>query len=368
MIRALLWGLLAAVLAILGLVGEGALAACSVSKEFEINVVVENDQILIPASVNGQKVELLFDTGFPANIMPSAAAGKLGLAMSAARPSEYMTDMDYGSHHGGLLSSEGSGKADIPDLQLGDKSMRGVTFQYFRSKDNFGGPDVIAALGSLVLRDYEIEIDLSRKLITLFHSEGCQGVALVYWTKAFTSVPLAKSNYGAEFPVKLNGRVMTAVLDSGSAHSTITERAADRVGMSRPANSPVIEAPAPVGTQATDLASLVRFSHGYGLAARSPDVLSSNINDLGGQTPITFWRTEFDNLFIGGEEISPIALRVVRTPTVGHEFGTRTARNLTDYDILLGVDFLKSHRVMISQSQHRLYFSYLNQGEFGEPQ
>lgn len=358
---------LAAAAATLGL-ASGAQAACSLNKLTSLNVVVENDQILIPGTMQGQKVKFLFDTAYPANVMPSSAAGRLGVAVAPLAQPSYISEQDMEGNHsiGGLLIPSGAGKAD-PEISLDGRAMRGVTFGVFESKDNFGPGEVAGAISGYVWRNYEVEIDLQHNLITLYESKDCAGTNFAYWAQNYNVVDLTESGVGAEFPVKLNGREVTAILDSGSPYSTLAQKAADKLGIDRPSSVAVVDASPPVGVQSTDLASLIRFTHGYGLEAQAPNIVSNNVNDLGPQTPKSYWPAPIATLTIDQEVISHPVMRVVPSPRVGHEFGTRTPRNLATYDVLLGVDFLKTHRVLISHNQKKLYFSYVGGALLGKP-
>src|SRR6202000_1300682 len=115
-----------------------------------------------PATIRGQEVKFLLETAYPANVMPSSAPARLGVPGTPLIPPEYIADRDTikGSRENALLASDGAGRADIPELYLDGKVMRGVTFAVFYTKDSFGLGDVVGALSSYIWRDYEVEIDV----------------------------------------------------------------------------------------------------------------------------------------------------------------------------------------------------------------
>ena len=65
---------------------------------------------------------------------------------------------------------------------------------------------------------------------------------------------------------------------------------------------------------------------------------------------MTTWVGRFDTFQIAGETIGHARLRVVHVPQ---------GRNGQNFDMILGADFFRSHRVLAAYSQHKLYFSYL---------
>jgi aspartyl protease len=126
-------------------------------------------------------------------------------------------------------------------------------------------------------------------------------------------------------PVKLNGKPLLAELDSGSPRSVVSRLAAAQLGVT----------PETPSTRAAGKAS--------GLGAGEPDQ----------------WIGAFESFIIGGE--------IIRNPDIlftdlyvqnGSGTGTRLASGREFADMLLGVDFLRAHRVYVAHSQRKLYFTY----------
>jgi hypothetical protein len=125
-----------------------------------------------------------------------------------------------------------------------------------------------------------------------------------------------------------------------------------------------------LGTQSADLPSLLRISYGLGL-----DPVYPNVQTIGFPTtaqaapPSDYWLAHFTKLTIDEEAISPVTLRVMKSiQTRTAETGALLPTNdPVHYDILLGVDFLKSHHVLIANSQNKLYFTYSGGSVFNKP-
>ena len=70
-----------------------------------------------------------------------------------------------------------------------------------------------------------------------------------------------------------------------------------------------------------------------------------------GRKPVDYWSGQFESFAIGNE--------VVRNPTL--RFGevlTSTGPFVDVPRMVLGVDFLRAHRVYVARSQRKLYFTY----------
>ena len=349
---------------LVAMTGGQAEASCTLLKVADLHVTVENNQILIPGELEGHPVKFLFDTSYPGSIIAMNAARRLGVPVSEFGPAVYLGRM------GAIYSREEGGFAHISEFSLDGHKVRATTFGVFGPKDNFGTPDIVASLGSDFWSGYDVEIDLPHNVITLFHPKDCAAHNLAYWGNDYNVADLAHYGLRTEVMIKLNGHDVTAIIDSGSRYSTLTERTAARLGVKR-GDSPILGEDRPQNVQPTDLLSLIRFSRGIGLRATmsSPDVRLSGPPDISSESgPSTYWLTSFNKLQIDEENISPMGFRVVPTPQgLEAETGSHIKNRLVDYDILLGVDFLKAHRLLLSNSQGKLYFTYVGGIDFAKP-
>jgi hypothetical protein len=162
-------------------------------------------------------------------------------------------------------------------------------------------------IGADWLTDFDVELDLRHRRIALYRVQGCGG-DYVPWQGPKTSVLAQIYRRGlVVLSAQLDGQPITAILDSGSNRSTLSEAVAARIGVDASA-------------QALDRAGT---STGIDGAARQ-----------------TRWH-RFGQLRIGGASyndpligVSPIHLGVA--------------------DMLLGVDWLRGNRVWISYAMRRV--------------
>jgi len=177
--------------------------------------------------------------------------------------------------------------------------------------------EAAGVLGENVLGLLDVEYDFANGVIRLFKPENCGEANLAYWSagKALSVLPIERP----ETPLKrfilakasVNGQPIRVEFDSGAGRSVLTRQAAERAGIHL--NSEDVEAGG--------------LSYGFGRRA------------------LETWISPVSNFTIGGEQIQNTRLRVGNIE-LDHE------------DMLLGADFFLSHRIYVSNSQHRVYFTY----------
>lgn len=321
-------------------------AKCDLIRIATLHVTVEGNQILIPGTLAGKQVKFLFDNSFPASLIMAPMARKLGLEVM-----DFATLSDP-------RSTVSEGATGVQQFKLGNYDARHALFAVFGTRDTFGGPDTVAVLGSDYWRQVDVEIDLKAGIISLFKTDGCSGDDnLAYWTSNYNALDTYSRQYQTEFHVALNGKELTAIIDTGSPFSSLTRSAAMRVGL--PAEQELGTDVWQPGMQPTDLLSLTNLTLGLGTLVRpSPDILAGRILEPYHNPSTRQSIADFGSLKMDEEVIKPARFRVVPTPRSKPEASSRLGLDYFDYDAVLGVDFLLSHHVLIANSVHKLYFSY----------
>jgi hypothetical protein len=188
--------------------------------------------------------------------------------------------------------------------------------------------DVGLLVGDEFFSRYDLEFDLAGGFVRFFQAEECDGASLGYWAKDAVAVPLeASASYRIGVSVLVNGQPLVAQLDSGTTLSTLSLEAARHVGVT----------PETAGVVA-----------GGCIGGMGKERLDSWIAPLG-------------SFAIGDERIRNPKIRFA--PLWQHarfeETGSHLRRRVSGLpDMLLGSDFLRTHRVLISRSQRKMYFSY----------
>jgi tetratricopeptide (TPR) repeat protein/predicted aspartyl protease len=243
-------------------------------------------------------------------------SGAFWSSLTPASAKEYGLHVDYGRFPGLYVQGVGgyaaAGVAKVKVFTIFNVPVHNVDFIVGGSEPGRG---TVGLLGQNILRIADVEYDLAQGSLSLFKPENCKHANLVYWAKADDSysemeieetTPQQPHTTGKAI---LNGAKVRVVFDTGAQTSIVGLRAAASAGV-KP-GGPGVE---PAG-----------YSTGIG------------------RNTVQTWIANFPVLKIGDEEIHNARLR----------FG-----DLGTFDMLLGDDFFLSHRVLVANSQHKLYFTY----------
>ena len=293
------WGSLFVALA--GLAATPAVAgSCQVGRIAELPVTMQGLRPIVAAEINGHDAPFILDSGaFYSTISPGVAKA-LDLKLEAL-PGFYLR---------GIGGSSEAAATRVARFTLAGIVIPNVQFVV-------GGSDIgqTGLLGQNVLGLADVEYDLPGGAVRLFRPKGCGRFGMAYWTggkPAFTvdvqSLDTAGRHTVAQ--VELDGAKLQATFDTGAPTTVVSLRAAARAGV-KP-GGPGVE---PAG-----------WSSGLGSRVTQG------------------WRAHFDVLKIGSEELHNVRLHIADLPP--------------EIDMLIGTDYFVSHRVYVSNAQHRLYFTY----------
>jgi lipoprotein NlpI/predicted aspartyl protease len=283
---------------------------CNLIKIDEWPLRPQQSKPVIDGMINGQKIGVLLDTGMPGALLERGAALRLGL-----------TRHQGGGQVFGIGGESHSEIAHIDELKIGRairKNWRVQTAGEYESANDG------LLLGFEFFRDIELEFDLPQNMVRLFQAKDCDGVSLAYWAAgAASEVPIEVGRH-LLMTVEINGKRMTAALDSGASRSYVTSADAARAGVTSESSGVI------VGGCVLGL----------------------------GKKGVDSWIGQFDTFVIGNE--------VIRNPKIHFAdlFKYMTyadhliPRTVIIADTILGADFLRAHRVLISQRQGKMYFTY----------
>jgi tetratricopeptide (TPR) repeat protein/predicted aspartyl protease len=283
-----------------------ASAACQFAKIADVPVTMDGLRPTIMTKINGQDAKFLVDTGaFFSGVTPETVA-KYGLKSTIAP-------------FGMMVQGVGGQSRDL-------RAVRADSFSYakvgFRNTDflllgRIGGDGIAGNIGENLMGPFDVEYDLANGVIRYFQATGCGYDAnLAYW-----SAGLAVQRLSIIDPTtmllkvvtnaKVDGRTIKVTFDSGSSSSVLSRTAAARAGIQ-------------VNSEGVANGGISYGIYGKGLES---------------------FVAPFASFKIGDEEIKNTRLRVADI-------------DLRDSDMLLGADFFLSHRILISNSQKKVYFTY----------
>lgn len=311
-----------------GLVTSAAQAGqCTMEMIGSVPVTMRSDRPLVPVAINGHTAYFVLDTGAMYSLVMNHAVAALGL--------------EPGLHTQGVTLVGVGGKAplrlaDVDSLVLGKWETKD-TRMLVAGSDQYtvGDDEVVGVLGEDFLRSADVEFDLPHHIVRFFRSHDCAPqAALAYWSRDYDQVDFQPINVTfpqIRLPVKVNDTKTLAVLSSGAYTSLLSYRFAERAK---------VDDETPVGT----IAGLGRVS----LKAWRATFGSVEVGEETIQNPTI----KFADIFSAAETI-PIGSHIPQPLESPY-----TPQGIAHPQMLLGADFLSTHRVLIAHSQNRLYFSY----------
>jgi predicted aspartyl protease len=278
--------------------------------KLDIEFSEQSRQPIVNSAVNGQPVRALIGTGSYTTFLMRAGAERLGLRLNST-----------GRYSTGVGGASTIYAAYVNDFSLGSSHSGQTRMLVMGNSAVHAGPDVV--VGADLLLQTDMELSLAGKYVRFFNASGCADTHLAYWDRDATAIPFARSEGNSNKPlvtVELNGVKLTALLDTGAARSSVTRHGAELAG---------------IGFDAAGV------QHGDKIVGVGDAALESRL-------------ATFDSFTIGDETIKHAELTIVDDSPQGRG----------EVDMLLGVDFLRAHRILFAMSQHRLYMSYVGGSVF----
>lgn len=263
---------------------------------------------VITGEINGLPAQMLINTG-------SADIYLTRTAIERHKLTRWSSNMLFST-----LDSKSHGyRARVRQFKAALASTKNVEFDIL---PDFGSPPLYEAmLGTSFLFQTDVEMSLATKEIRFFQPSNCGNRSLAYWDPDAIELPFLQGGPDKELPafmLLVNGKKVKTVIVSGAPVTVLMRPAAQRLGLK------LVE---PDGLRLRDRASTDRGE-------------------------IDMWSTTLDSLQLGGENIQNVEVGVVDS-----SFG--------DVDLILGADFLRTHRVLFAMSQLKLYVSYVGGDELG---
>ena len=299
-----------------------ARAACRLEQVGQLPVSVEGGRLVVSATINGRPATLFVDTGAPATVLGGGAVSRFGLKPHASVS---------GLRLNGIGGEAQTQVATVSSLSFGQFRLADQPVFVVGSASGNADEDPVGLVGRDMFQDYDVDVDVPQHLIRILRPVGCAEADMAYWAKgAYSEAPLQVrrgqlDDYRTD--IMLNGRGFPAILDTGAPRTTVTDGAAGMVGVTLTSQG---------------------------------SVAASTLGGLGpGRLP------SFSGLFksVGvGEEVvknARIFVADLWRYNKEEETGTRFAAVNPDPNYgLIGLDFFRSHHVLISNTQHKLFITY----------
>lgn len=280
---------------------------------------------LVAGSIDGNAVKMLVDTGSDRTVLLRSAVEKFALPLAGHAGTSIGTNgvsEAYGVRLGEFKIGEDD--ADSSDLAVIWHATGNLPYD--------------ALVGASFLFEHDLELDLARQVLRFFRPAArllspfaCGRAFLAYWDEnAFVAGldAMSAEDLRPVVTAEVNGERIRAMIDTGATVSIISPAAAARAGVT-PRSQGVEE---------------VGYFDGIGSRMRKS------------------WLAPFGTFSLGGEIVENVRLHVKDISWDGADAPSDSGSALRTRglpEMILGIDFLKAHRLLFAMSQKRLYFSYL---------
>jgi clan AA aspartic protease (TIGR02281 family) len=288
------------IVATLALASQAAAADdCRLVRQDSIPMIPLSDgHFAVGVTISGQPLRFAVDTGAPGMMITRRAANALGLTKSTLAGMSAV-----------ILGHTTTAGAQASEVTIGHT--RPDYVQFFVAPAEMNNEESDGLLGASFLQVFEVDLDFAHARMNLFSKNHCPG-KLVYWTRGedVAVIPYQIERGHIAFPVTLDGKQITAVLDTGAWHTTIGLDDAKRM---------------------------------YGLDERAPDMR----RDMNSQNPKPRYHHRFKSLAFGGVVIGDADVML-------HTDTYLTLMSSTPR-MLLGMNILRQLHIMIAYSEKKLY-------------
>lgn len=198
---------------------------CLVVARAKLPISLHEGKIMVSVKLNDQPVRMMVDTGSNISVIAPHIAESLGGTYNRDRLVQF-------DGMGGHLDAQHPYK--VKTIQLGPLhwfDFEVMVAHVARAKKR-NAPDAAAGIiGSDLLRRYDVEFDFQRGEMAFYQAPNCKG-DFVPWVKPYKVLHSPPNRRGFFIvPVELNGRTLSALVDTGANAIFVDRTAAIAVGI-----------------------------------------------------------------------------------------------------------------------------------------
>lgn len=257
---------------------------------------------VVKATIDGVPAQMEFDTGASTSLLFASGIGKFALKTEPLPPGVVLTSA--GQKFDATL-------ARVQDFEVSEIVRHDVAFTVTDTRIT---PGIDGLFGAREMGDDTLEIDLAGGAIRFF--APCNAGSPAYWAdpaqvQSIDIEPVTPDSPRIFGQVKINGVTLRALFDTGTPTTLLTAKAAAKAGVT----------------------------------PGMPSVVESGFSQGIGPTQLKAWTGQFASISFGNDSWLNPKLEFAEKPNASA-------------DLLIGADFFKTHRVVISKRTSRLYFTY----------
>jgi len=199
---------------------------CRAAPAGELQLRMTREQAFVPLKVNDSTLNLLLDTGDFVTALTPEAVSRLQLPESRL-PRLQMTGIG-----GGYMAPI----VEASDVQYLDHHLQKLPFAVLPDSEFQPEEHTDGLFGANFLSAYEVELDFPARRMRFYESApGCDSGGPA-WTARAVKLPATDAGHQLLLvPVKVNGVELTALIDTGSEDTSITQSAAALLGVTEAA-------------------------------------------------------------------------------------------------------------------------------------
>ena len=282
-----------------------------------VDLIAGPNRALVPVSINGIPKLFLLDTGGDVSQINGEVADELKLTKQDSNLN--LLDM-YGHASTKMVR--------IDKFTLGRMHGDDVNMAIQPNPDFGKGTRFVGIFGPDMMGRYDVDIDFGTYKMKYFSPDHCPG-HVVYWPHVALAVtPMTFRNRHIRLTVKVDGKDLTAEVDTGAPNTTMYAEAANRLFDIVPESAGNI----PLNSQ--------------GMAAAFGRVFST---------------LDFEGVAVSNPHVVIVPeLMGTKDPNNGFQTGSRVKKVDDDVDradMLIGMDILKKLHLYIAFGENRLYIS-----------
>ena len=312
----------ALLLTLMALLSDNPVAAaepCQLTRKTTLPMVPlgNTDSFTVPAMLGRRPMRMLFDTGAKETVLEGLVVQQAG----------YHPPQTYDMRLVGVGGEVSAGlSSSVLPLILGNILRFERRLATEPTKLLYGNR-FDGLLGADLLFMFDFEVDPSGRKINIFSPDHCPG-QVVYWADEYGAFPFKMDRNGAmTVDVKINGRALRGVIDTGNSQTSMTWKAA------------------------SDL---------FGLTTTSPGVYAvSNKTQTADGRALDAAQTTFDTLEFGDLKLHHAVVNIVQ------QYSTNAVTDLFGTDgwqpqLLIGMDVMKRLRFYVASGEKMVYFTLIS--------
>lgn len=263
-------------------------------------VVLPAGKISVPVNINGRDVGLMVDTGDVVSGVTDSTVAQLNL-----------------STHEAPIRFKMLGGIEVTQMARGDGlkigNLAAPRFDFLVLPDRAIDSNSAGLLGPDIMSNYDIEFDFAHARFNFFAPNACPG-RVVYWTKDVAAqIPMhVDRSWHITVPVSIDGKNLTAMIDSGAEHSTMNLSTAKAL---------------------------------FGITPADPGMKQFAKASINGARPVVVYHYHFGALTLDGVAVNNPSIDILPDEAYNDE----------NPQLLIGISILRQLRVYIAYKEQMLY-------------